>query len=157
MNKDFTTRQTDQRPLPSNQVRALLTAAAMQNLRLVRYFIEVAGVPVDASEVGKPSALCYAAARRNRAMLDYLLDAGADPDYADDGGHSVLHYAALGGCIEIVARLIACGAALNRENSHGTTPLGLASEGRERAACAELLSRHGASLQAGPTLPKRFH
>ena len=53
-----------------------------------------------------------------------LLNAGADPNAADDGEKTPLHYAALGGLESLASALLRQGADPDRrEQQHGRTPL----------------------------------
>jgi len=52
-----------------------------------------------------------------------LLEAGADPNYADPIGHSLLRSAIVGGASDIARLLIAAGADVSRGNFDGVSPL----------------------------------
>lgn len=139
--------------------KSFLMAAALQQLELVYYFIETEGLHPDTTWGGKPTAICYAALKRNPQLMAYLLNKGADPNRTDALGMTPLHYAALGGCEVCTAHLLNRGALLNAVNGAGQTPLALA---RSKAcaansACCELLSRYGALLHASAPGPSRLH
>ena len=140
-------------PPPVTAIREFLLAAALGEAAMVCYFIEAEGLHPDATWGGKPTAVCYAAMKANRRLLDYLLAKGAGVNVTDALGMTPLHYAAMRGCEVCVARLIAAGAGLNAINQAGKTPLALA----RRGTCQELLVRHGASLGADRPGPRRFH
>lgn len=55
-----------------------------------------------------------------------------------------LHYAAMGGCVVCLARLVSEGAELNRRNRSGKTPLASAVSRARSPQCVELLKRYGA-------------
>ena len=138
-------------------VRDYLIAAALQQIELVRYFIEVEGLHPDVTWNGKPTAISYAAMQRNATLLEYLCDSGADVNRADALGMTPLMYSTLAGWTYGVAYLIAQGAELNRVNGRCETALLLARQSANRAECAELLYRHGARDCHGPPEAWRFH
>jgi ankyrin repeat protein len=138
-------------------IKEYLIAAALQKTEMLCYFIEAEGLHPDATWNGKPTALCYAAMKRNSRMVTYLIDRGADVNYADALGMTPLHYAALSACDCTAACLIARGAALNAVNHAGRTPLALALCSPGRRDCYEFLRRHGASLEAVAPAASLFH
>jgi ankyrin repeat protein len=86
---------------------ALIVAAARGDVDAVRQALG-AGLAADSTPPGKPSALCYAALSDEVALLELLLDHGADPDFQDAMGNTACIYAALGGagcCLQRLARL----------------------------------------------------
>jgi hypothetical protein len=85
-----------------------------------------------------------AALAGDRALVDSLLRAGADPGAHDDPGAQPLHYAARAGDREIAAMLVDRGARVDAATDGGVTPLHEAAA-RGHAAVVELLVRAGAS------------
>jgi hypothetical protein len=151
------TSSLQQQVLQEQIIKEYLISAALQKTEMLCYFIEAEGVHPDATWNGKPTALCYAAMKRNTRLVTYLIDKGADVNYADALGMTPLHYAMLGACICTAACLIARGAILNVVNLAGKTPLALTTDSSERRDCYELLLRYGASLEAVPAAARRFH
>ncbi len=66
-------------------------------------------------------ALSYQGAHGN--YVYGLLDAGADPDMADAGGKTALHWAAVFGKTDIFSEMLAMGADTNAADSYGMKPL----------------------------------
>ncbi len=143
--------------IQESTIKEYLISAALQKLEMVYYFIEAEGLHPDATREGKPTALCYAAMKRNTQLLNYLIEKGADVNHRDVLGMTPLHYAVLGGCNCTMAKLIAEGAMLNRMNHAGDTPLAIAMRCEQRSHCREFLQRYGAALAAVPASAKRFH
>lgn len=142
---------------PHSNIREFLTAAALQQIEMVRYFIEIEGMHPDATWDGKPTAICYAALQRNTELLRYLAERGAAINHADAMGQTPLMYATLAGWEYGVAMLIALGADLDRCNCRGETALALAHRCARGRACRELLFRHGAAPEAGRSGRRCFH
>ena len=72
--------------------------------------------------------LVYFVANENPAMMHSILDAGADPNVTDRNGHSVAHYAATNGEVELLSKLRILGADLGAVANSGVTPLHLAAD-----------------------------
>jgi ankyrin repeat protein len=105
-----------------------------------------AGADVNAIELwGQQSALMWAAAQKQPAMIKLLISRGADvdargavrnwerkvireprPKDMNQGGFTPLLYAAREGCIECAKELVAGGADLDLPDPHRVTPLNLA-------------------------------
>jgi ankyrin repeat protein len=101
------------------------------------------GADVNAIELwGEQSALMWAAAQKQPAMIKLLISRGANvnahgavrnwerkvireprPKDMNQGGFTPLLYAAREGCIECARELVAGGANLNLQDPHGVTPL----------------------------------
>ena len=75
---------------------------------------------------------------RQRAVIEYLIDAGADPDTAALGGVTPLHRAVRNRCSAAVRALLRAGADPRLTNDHGSTPSDLAhrTSGRSGAGSA---------------------
>ncbi len=124
---------------------ALMTIARTGNVAAAKLLID-AGADVNAEEAwGGQSALMWAAAQLQPEMVDFLIKSGADvdargavrdwqrritaegrPKDMNAGGFTPLLYAARGGCLECVKRLVAGGADLDLPDPEAVTPLILA-------------------------------
>jgi uncharacterized protein len=102
--------------------RPLAEAAKIGNRDAVRSLLngrakdEVAGAESSA-------ALIWAATRNDLAMADILLQAGADPNGANDYGATALYAAAASADPAMTAKLLASGADANTHLQSGETPL----------------------------------
>ena len=74
------------------------------------------------------SALSTASRLGHTEIMKLLLEAGTDPDSADVGFDTSLHYASRNGHMEIVKLLLEANADPNLHSDHGQTPLQTASE-----------------------------
>jgi hypothetical protein len=88
-----------------------------------------------------------AAARGDVDVVRELLDAGADPNVADDDGWTALHLAANGGHTEVVEELLEDGADVSMPTADDQTPLELAVTGGHAPTAVALL-RAGAQPEA---------
>ena len=131
-------------PNPEGET-ALMSVARTGNLESAKLLLE-AGAEVNATEAwGGQSALMWAAAQMQPEMIDLLLAAGADvnargavrnwqrritaegrPKDMNHGGFTPLLYAARGGCLKCVERLLAGGADIDLPDPEAVTPLILA-------------------------------
>ena len=75
----------------------------------------------------------------SRALVQVLLDGGADPDKADENGLTPLYVATQRDNIEVVKLLIECGADINRTDNKGWTPLHVAAFYGKRSIYTMLL------------------
>ncbi len=92
-------------------------------------------------------ALFYSAAKEATAAIEILLNAGADINYKDSNGFSVLMHAAANNKPDSVKLLIKRGVKLNEVNYYGMTAL-MCAAGKNSTECAELLINAGASVEA---------
>lgn len=81
--------------------------------------------PLHAAIIGGPGATDWNPARQ-RAVVNYLIDAGADPNAAAMGGVTPLHRAVRNRCSAVVDALLRRGADPRAINDHGSTPTDLA-------------------------------
>ncbi len=99
------------------------TAAAYGNLDAVRAHV-ASGVPLDATEpLYGQSPLAWAVIGGQQEVVDYLLEAGADPNARTRDENTALHTAAFFGRAEAAVRLLEAGAAVRARNVQGETPL----------------------------------
>lgn len=131
-------------PNPEGQT-ALMLVARTGNVAAAELLVEH-GANVNAVESwGEQTALMWAAARRHPAMVDYLVNTGADIDARsiardyrrhltkegraknlDSGGFTPLLYAVRENCLSCVEVLIGHGADLDKPDPDGVSPLLLA-------------------------------
>ena len=81
--------------------------------------------PLHAAVIGAPDATNWNPTRQ-QAVIEYLIDAGADPDTAALGGVTPLHRAVRNRCSTAVETLLRAGADPRLPNDHGSTPSDLA-------------------------------
>ncbi|MFK7855963.1 MAG: ankyrin repeat domain-containing protein [Granulosicoccus sp.] len=98
--------------------RALIIEAAKGNRLGVRSHLNAGGHP-DATVIGKPTALCYAALSNDIEMAWLLIKAGALLDYQDGTGNTPIIYAVLSGSEEVLDLLLTTGAKLTMCNQQG--------------------------------------
>jgi ankyrin repeat protein len=104
------------------QILKLIDAVNANDMRSVRYLIEVANVPVD-----QGSCLAIAASRKKVEIVSYLLHHGANANKLDSFGTSALHYCARTNNIVNTKELLQAGATPNARDKAGVTPLHLCS------------------------------
>ncbi|MHC4273664.1 MAG: acyltransferase family protein [Planctomycetota bacterium] len=99
------------------------TASAYGNLDAVRGHVE-RGASLDHEEpIYGQSPLGWAVIGDRPEVIDYLLEAGADPSAKYRDRNTALHTAAFFGRAEAAARLLDAGADVNARNVYGETPL----------------------------------
>lgn len=138
-------------------IQQFLISAALQQISLVRYYIEVKKYHPDTTIEGKPTALCYAALKRDSCLMQYLVIHGADVNKRDGMGMAPIHYATLGGCTYCLSYLVHSGAQINIESKNGRTPLSLCIGNPCLNECSELLRRYGAGYHSQISNPSSFH
>lgn len=103
---------------PSPDVLSL--AAQSNRLDEVQRLLDQ-GACADVDPLNELPPLCWAAQHANAAMVDLLLRHGAAPDWLWHG-HTVMHFAAMGGDLEITERLVDLGVPLDPANRQGARP-----------------------------------
>lgn len=91
------------------------------------------------------SPLELAAVLNKEEIAKYLIDAGADINFTDPKGASVIHQCAWNNSIGIATALLEKGADLHRVNDNGSSPLSWAA-GRGHLGIVRLLCAFGAKL-----------
>jgi hypothetical protein len=81
--------------------------------------------PLHAATIGSPGSSTWNPSRQ-RDVIVFLIDAGADPDAAAHGGVTPLHRAVRNRCSAAVEALLRAGADPRRRNDHGSTAADLA-------------------------------
>jgi len=81
--------------------------------------------PLHSAVIGGPGTTHWNPTRQ-RAVIDYLIDAGADPNATALGGVTPLHRAVRNRCSAAVETLLRAGADPRLANGHGSTPSALA-------------------------------
>lgn len=113
------------------------------NLEYVKFIIDHNENP-DASHYGR--SLMYLCGRRNcnryiKEAVTVLLNAGADPNFANEDRVTPLHMASKKGSYRIVELLIGAGANINAVDDNGNTPKDLA-KGNGHHNVVRLLKQH---------------
>ena len=101
-------------------------AAGVGRLDVVEAFFDAAGRlkgPQTRAQLG--AALNWASEYGHKAVVEYLLDRGADPGEPVNGMNA-LHMAVLGAHLDTIRLLMARGAPLEARNRYGGTPMTLA-------------------------------
>ncbi|MBV9580371.1 MAG: ankyrin repeat domain-containing protein [Chloroflexi bacterium] len=81
--------------------------------------------PLHAAVIGVPGSAHWNPTRQ-RAVIVYLVEVGADPNAPASGGVTPLHRAARNRCSAAVEALLRAGADPRLQNDHGSTPSDLA-------------------------------
>lgn len=119
---------------------------------LLEDLLGIPQVDVDFPTAEGITALMYAAAKNNVAMVRLLLDRGADVRRTTDDGATALTCAAMMGANGAIAELLQAGASVNAEDARGRTPLSVACE-EGFLSTAKLLLEMGADPNAGEPRP----
>ncbi len=80
--------------------------------------------------------------------MQALLGAGLPLSARTAGRQSLLHYAALGGALQVVARLLEAGAAPGDADADGNTPLHCAAERGHLQVCRRMPTRNSQAAAA---------
>jgi ankyrin repeat protein len=118
----------------------------------VRFLLEHGSPLVD--EPGSISPLMESCHRGAVSFTKALLDHGANVNGQDDEGRTPLHWALIGGRVEVVEFLLAMRADFRQRSNDGFTPLMLAAC-RSNQAAVNLLRNATAPLRV-PSKPTRF-
>jgi ankyrin repeat protein len=135
----------------------LASAAALGRLDLVEpYFTGNGTLKPDATQEQMNEGFVYACEYGRRAVVEFLIEKGADPATNGGTGQTALHMAVIGGHLEIVKLLLKHGAPLETENVYGGTALGQALWSAAHGGDPDLyVAILGTLVAAGAKLPKR--
>jgi ankyrin repeat protein len=126
-------------PPTSEDIENFCRAAHSADINTVREHLDRFGAAiVDARDNINARALTWAAFAGDTAMVELLLDRGADINAGGTNNKPALTWAAEGGKREVVALLLDRGARLDVQDEFGTTPL-MAAERSSHNGMAELI------------------
>jgi ankyrin repeat protein len=129
--------------LPLDQVTGIFNAVDQKDVAKVRELLGTNPKLIAAiSDNGWP-LLTVAAKKGDRAMVELLLNSGAEVNAKNYSSEVAIMYASLYGHKEIVELLLAKNADVNVKNDAGTTPLSAATSSHHDDI-ADLLRQHGA-------------
>ena len=86
-------------------------------------------------------SLINAADQDKQNAFEMLIQNGADPSLKNNGGFSLLHFAAQGGNTSIINKLLSLGLDVDLKDLYGKTPLIIAIEKNNSDAVKFLLSK----------------
>jgi len=123
---------------------AVALAAVFGHLEVVRY-LAAQGADINAVSTNGTgyTALTGAVASGHTAIVEWLLQHGANANYRYASGYSPLLTAAANGYLEIVKLLLACGADPHAVTNDGKSAIGLATE-RKHTEVVAFLQSHSA-------------
>lgn len=121
------------------------SSTTVSNLDMVQLLVD-GGSPVNQRDKGGATPLSLACQCGHRAVALHLLSQGADASCANLSGNTPLHHACVAAPhdVELVDRLLAAGAPVNKTNSQGMTALSCAVLSRASPAVVWTLVRQGA-------------
>jgi ankyrin repeat protein len=117
--------------------------ASAGNLEAVKTAVEKNHSVLNAREWDDATLLHLAVQQNQKAMAEFLLNAGSDVEAKTQDGLTALHMAAQNGNIEIIQLLLDHKAKINDLDSKGWTPLDRATKW-EHPAAADFLKARGA-------------
>ena len=107
------------------------------------------GVAMDTPGDNGETPLILAILGGQPAVVDLLIEKGADIRARNSGGFTALHAAAYVGDVDAAGKLLGNGANVDdQENKAGVTPLSVAAE-EGHVEMARVLVEHGANIEAG--------
>lgn len=122
-------------------------AVAREHAGFVQFLID-SGVPIDAQNTSKSTALHEAVRRGNVEIISMLLKAGANPAITDVQGNSALHIVVpKEKRLEVFQQLLASVSTPNIKDSFGETPLHIATRLKYELPIIKLFIAKGAALE----------
>merc|ERR1712061_633902 len=115
----------------------------MGDVTSVRAFLEANGSDVDAKDAKGISCLGYAVGANRIAVVKLLMEKKANPKEVDANGGSAVHYAAAYGRKDLLEWLVKNGGDVNKQNTAGQTPLGLATKNKQTSTIDFLKQKGG--------------
>mmetsp|Transcript_2739 Transcript_2739/g.7662 ORF Transcript_2739/g.7662 Transcript_2739/m.7662 type:complete len:431 (-) Transcript_2739:43-1335(-) len=126
---------------------AILGAVASEEFDILQYFVERHQIDVNfsvkSSSLGSTTPLYQAAVLGHYAMVEFLVENGAQVDMKDGDGETPLFVAAFSGHVSVVSYLLERGANVHLTANSGMTPLYAAIIDSRHSVACELL-RFGA-------------
>ncbi|XP_050036794.1 poly [ADP-ribose] polymerase tankyrase-like isoform X1 [Dermacentor andersoni] len=141
------------RGAPYSQISPLMCAAQEGSCDMVHALVEGTGRRLDEGtvelldECGR-SALTHAVLNGQTAVCAKLLRLGSNPNRADVGGNTLVHYAAAYGWLSCLRLLVEAGAAPHKQNSSKVTPVQVAFLKGHMGVVDYLLDQPGVELNA---------
>ncbi|KAL1414793.1 hypothetical protein MTO96_007255 [Rhipicephalus appendiculatus] len=141
------------RGAPYSQISPLMCAAQQGSCDMVHALVEGSGRRLDEGtvelldECGR-SALTHAVLNGQTAVCAKLLRLGSNPNRADVGGNSLVHYAAAYGWLSCLRLLVEAGAVPHKLNSSKVTPVQVAFLKGHMGVVDYLLDQPGVDLSA---------
>ncbi|MBZ5601879.1 MAG: ankyrin repeat domain-containing protein [Acidobacteriia bacterium] len=133
---------------------ALHWAASKDDLELVKSLLAAGANPNAKTRIGEITPLFLACTNGDAAMIQAMLNAGADAKSVKANGTTALMMAATSGGADAVKVLLDKGADVNaKENAHGQTAIMFASA-LNRASVVKLLTSRGAQLDLETSVRK---
>ncbi|KFB38612.1 AGAP010571-PA-like protein [Anopheles sinensis] len=125
----------------------VLRACLLEDLATLKLLIDRSPEFLAARDFLQRTPLIIAVVMRNEAMVQYLLDRGANIDEVNSMGMNSLHVAVLNNLTPICRKLLSAKVKINAEDDCGRTPLVIALE-NEHLAVAEMLVQSGAAVES---------
>lgn len=108
----------------------------------------IASTEVDIADGENCTPLVWASFHNRPALLQWLIDRGANIDHQDRNGYCALHYVAQAKLPNIADMLLNAGASTELRDAYGNTPLWTAAfNARGDLSVVTLLAEHGASFE----------
>jgi ankyrin repeat protein len=117
----------------------------MKALSRCREGQELGRVTMNARTFGEMGALHFAARDGEQAMVEFLLERGADVNEPAEEGWTPLHFAAAEGNSFVAEVLLENGARVDARDFQGRTPLDLAVVAEHSSVIEIIRRRHGGS------------
>lgn len=106
----------------NENIMLLFSACRSGNIDFVKHLLSL-GHDIDLKDSDDRTPLMLAAAAGDPCLFHFLIARGSDPTLKDDRGLNLLHYAAVGGSVEIIEKLLFLELDIDSEDDYGFTPL----------------------------------